>query len=539
MFEEVWEKVIDGSLNEAIVDVCGKSAVDRGTAYFLLSRMPMAKGKCGARLEFWVGPNVYNHDRICQLLDDCIAKGERKYLGVSYYNSRGLKCWRPILDEKNLQEDLQVLQADLKPLLQELTDNEGRSAHNSPLVGITALSVRQIFKLGTLRIPDYQRPYTWERSNIVTLLNDIRHWQKFHEKDRIFHIGTIILKKRKDGYDIIDGQQRIMTLGLYALEQGGSVEMILGSSNASRSAMDRLVQARETIRSWGKKEAGELIDLDRVRLSVICIQEEAPEDLAFSFFNHVNSMGKPLTDYDLLKSHHLRFVSAPDSKADDAVAEVMARRWHDLEPMKHLLLHNCLYRIRKWLEGVWFPPSADVGEDHLLFREFSMHFEPERGLCTASLPPEIDSILSSGREFFDYVERFRNALENFQSESHRSIKSLEVLKWHSHGTLYWGIFALSFMFYCKFGDIYLDRAVVAIAEVVSVIRTQTRIERSEISNRIFSQIARIIARVTHEGEFFGLLREDVFSYDRTDNVGPTANAYWTALNKVVKPENDK
>ena len=63
-----------------------------------------------------------------------------------------------------------------------------------------------------LWLPDYQRDYCWEERNITDLWNNLLKIQK----DKPFHLGTLILhaNTEKGVYDIIDGQQRLVTLSL-------------------------------------------------------------------------------------------------------------------------------------------------------------------------------------------------------------------------------------------------------------------------------------------------------------------------------------
>jgi len=71
-----------------------------------------------------------------------------------------------------------------------------------------------------LYIPNYQRPYKWTDKNIADLLDDIDN--SLTDAKRYAHfkyrIGTIILHKDSDKmpekYNIVDGQQRIISLVL-------------------------------------------------------------------------------------------------------------------------------------------------------------------------------------------------------------------------------------------------------------------------------------------------------------------------------------
>lgn len=63
-------------------------------------------------------------------------------------------------------------------------------------------------------IPPYQRPYSWEKSNVEQFLDDI--WEAFCDNDQEYFIGSLItIERTKDAlYDVVDGQQRLTTLNL-------------------------------------------------------------------------------------------------------------------------------------------------------------------------------------------------------------------------------------------------------------------------------------------------------------------------------------
>lgn len=67
------------------------------------------------------------------------------------------------------------------------------------------------------RIPDYQRPYVWEKDQVIDLLDDI---SIACEKDvnGEYFLGSLVLKENNDKgyieYDVLDGQQRLTTLFL-------------------------------------------------------------------------------------------------------------------------------------------------------------------------------------------------------------------------------------------------------------------------------------------------------------------------------------
>ena len=78
-------------------------------------------------------------------------------------------------------------------------------------------SINELLKMD-LDIPDYQRPYKWSIQNIEDLLSDITNAIADSERYRTgfkYRIGTIIVHKNENGiYEIVDGQQRIISLTL-------------------------------------------------------------------------------------------------------------------------------------------------------------------------------------------------------------------------------------------------------------------------------------------------------------------------------------
>jgi uncharacterized protein with ParB-like and HNH nuclease domain len=63
------------------------------------------------------------------------------------------------------------------------------------------------------RIPEYQRPYAWEREQATQLLDDLLE-SLGRADDEPYFLGSIVLVKRKGDPDaeVIDGQQRLTTL---------------------------------------------------------------------------------------------------------------------------------------------------------------------------------------------------------------------------------------------------------------------------------------------------------------------------------------
>ena len=63
-------------------------------------------------------------------------------------------------------------------------------------------------------IPDYQRPYKWDKEKCETLWKDIEEFSQSDAKNGAdYFLGTIVSHKNNDkDLEIIDGQQRLTTI---------------------------------------------------------------------------------------------------------------------------------------------------------------------------------------------------------------------------------------------------------------------------------------------------------------------------------------
>ena len=78
--------------------------------------------------------------------------------------------------------------------------------------GVSAVTVDDLLKQG-LKIPNYQRPYSWEVSTALQLVDDLSEALRDTErKDVPYVLGAIILHKDGESLNVVDGQQRLLTL---------------------------------------------------------------------------------------------------------------------------------------------------------------------------------------------------------------------------------------------------------------------------------------------------------------------------------------
>lgn len=82
------------------------------------------------------------------------------------------------------------------------------------------LLVKDVFSKW-FRIPEYQRPYVWDESQVIELLDDVMQ-ARTSNPDSQYFLGSMVLRKnsKEEGttkyeeYDLLDGQQRLTTLFL-------------------------------------------------------------------------------------------------------------------------------------------------------------------------------------------------------------------------------------------------------------------------------------------------------------------------------------
>lgn len=205
-----------------------------------------------------------------------------------------------------------------------------------------------------LRIPDYQRPYKWTNKNVYQLLDDIE--DAITQNKENFRIGTIILNKinkKVAEYDIVDGQQRLLTFSLllyYFGKKQINIEITDTQGNNEYTKFNlknNLLAINRRISKYSDDIKNKFLDYltNNCELIVVITNNQ---DTAFQFFDSQNSRGKELFPHDLLKAFHLREMNNLDEK----VIENVVKEWEELDQNKLADLFNeYLYRLKEWLRG--------------------------------------------------------------------------------------------------------------------------------------------------------------------------------------------
>jgi hypothetical protein len=120
-------------------------------------------------------------------------------------------------------------------------------------ITLTVKTVFEILRNPNLKIPEYQRPYKWERRNIRNLFYDIR--EAINKNWKEYRIGSIIMHhNNKQHWDIVDGQQRLISISLflYYCYQALKIEPPIGSDNLLKKQFGGISQyhAKENFNEW-------------------------------------------------------------------------------------------------------------------------------------------------------------------------------------------------------------------------------------------------------------------------------------------------
>ena len=272
-----------------------------------------------------------------------------------------------------------------------------------------------------LRIPPYQRPYKWTKKNITDLLLDIetsiREAKKY--KDFKYRVGTVILhKKIEEGkltYDIVDGQQRILSFLLLKLCLNPDFTCsLLSATFSDKVTLGNLHSNSDRIREWcssvddGVKEAFDKA-LSEVLEVVVLTVDEISE--AFQLFDSQNSRGRALYPHDLLKAYHLRVISG--KKGEERAVE----EWEAKDPKAIAeLFRDYLFPIWHWARrrkcGGFTTADIDLYKGVEPDSEYAYAYRVRR----TGARYQITEPFPAGRDFFKMVHHYMQMLKDLKQE---------------------------------------------------------------------------------------------------------------------------
>ena len=283
-------------------------------------------------------------------------------------------------------------------------------------IQFTSKKVGELLKKGNLRIPSYQRPYKWNRKHIRNLFYDLRDAMGKKE----YQIGSVILHEN-DGYlDIVDGQQRLISISLF-LHLLDSLENYKGANqllSAEEFGELSCYHASENYNEWenltqlvGENQSKDICNflLENCSVSVITMPQERLSE-AFQLFDSQNNRGKSLEPHDLLKAYHLR--------KQDSEDERIVEKWEQFVEDKDLSLKELfdkhLFRMRRWSRGETGLTNKRYGSYLRFTEDFIDDFKGvdlnqnfpylELYRHIENLPMSITMPIIDGSKFFEYIE---------------------------------------------------------------------------------------------------------------------------------------
>lgn len=284
-----------------------------------------------------------------------------------------------------------------------------------------------------LEIPNYQRPYKWTRKNVSELLNDIDTAiadNELYGGDFQYRVGTVILhrevnKEGHDIYNIVDGQQRIITLSLIKFALNSDIQIpILSQTFSSKETISHIQDNYALIKDrlcakdaeWRKR----VIDAFANTLeSVVLVVEELSE--AFQLFDSQNTRGKELYPHDLLKAYHLREM---DNFSFEKLR--LIKEWEKINPQQiKNLFSTYLYPILKWAQKDNYKPFTASEIESYKGVPADCKYTYGQRVCKAMPYFQINESFCAGGDFFKMTSHYINMLEDIQNEVKNEFKQIQ------------------------------------------------------------------------------------------------------------------
>lgn len=311
-------------------------------------------------------------------------------------------------------------------------------------------SIEELLKM-PLFIPDYQRPYKWTIQNIADLLSyitssisDGKKYEKFK-----YRIGTIILYKNSNGkYDVVDGQQRIISLTLlkHCIDPDYTCS-ILEKNFTNKTIQLNIHRNYNYIREWFSLKSSDMKNdfiyaLDKItEVVVICVGKVSE---AFQLFDSQNTRGKALDPHDLLKAYHLREMKKYPSEMEHAVTKWEAKDTKQIRELFDLYL----FPIWNWSRGTKSKSfTASEIDTYKGISETSMYTYARR--ASKAMPYfQITEPFIAGNDFFEMVDHYLQILQDIKAEmeNNQSFSLINKMLKQKNGSA--GFRYIKNLFYC-------------------------------------------------------------------------------------------
>jgi hypothetical protein len=244
---------------------------------------------------------------------------------------------------------------------------------------------------------------------------------------REYQVGSVILHENDGHLDIVDGQQRLISISLllHLLDYVNNYE---GATQLLSTEFGELscYHASENYNEWqnltrlvGEKQTKNICEflLEKCSISCIIMPEERLAE-AFQLFDSQNNRGKSLEPHDLLKAYHLRQQDSEDEK--------IVEKWEQFVEDNDLSLKDLfdkhLFRMRRWSRGETGLTNKRYGSYLRFTEDFIDDFKGvdlskdfpylELYRHIENFPMSITMPIIDGSKFFEYIESVHQTIRD-------------------------------------------------------------------------------------------------------------------------------
>lgn len=323
------------------------------------------------------------------------------------------------------------------------------------------ITVKELLADKSLTIPLYQRPYKWTGKNVNLLFSDIAT----HKDKSSYRFGTIVFHQEGNQKNVVDGQQRTITLllAVRALSKLRKNKLERKDLKEQLSLLERhmvnpcfksviskvnihhnyLEICRIVDRSDFTEEHIDFL-LNKCEVVTFALKDVSE---AFQFFDSQNARGRDLEPHDLLKAYHLREFSSND----EPLKARTVSRWENSETEElTTLFAQYLYRIRNWSKGASaryfgkedtalfkgvnmetvarYPYVEQLHMAHHFVDHYNHQYERRVDGHTLGFPFHIDQIIINGRRFFEMTAHYQEMVTKYNEVSTAGFQLITIEK---------------------------------------------------------------------------------------------------------------
>lgn len=289
-------------------------------------------------------------------------------------------------------------------------------------------SISSILKMNLI-LPDYQRPYKWTSKNILDLLGDIDNAidsSKIYP-DFKYRIGTVILHEKDGELNIVDGQQRIISMLLLRLyiEPNFSCSL-LKTYFKSPVSQNNINKNYKCIMDWllpkNDEYKNSILQAFDNTLEVVVITVEQQTE-AFQLFDSQNTRGRALDPHDLLKAYHLREMRDYPYEMRHAVTKWEAVSAKSIRELFSLFL----YPILNWTKKVKSIPFTVNEIDVYKGVSAVSPYTYARRASKAMPYFQISEPFIAGNDFFKMAEHYLELNSDIKIEIREKYQEIEKI----------------------------------------------------------------------------------------------------------------